>query len=307
MWEQIKSTFQRNKLQKIVALISSIVLWFFVMDIQNPVISGSYDVPITMANPPYGFKPLFEDQTIKIKLSAPRSYFIDYGANNVRAFANLQNYSAEGEYEIPIETSFPKGFELESVTPSTIHVQLDPFIEMQMEPKITLSGSPAPNSVVKNQYRSSENVTLIGPKTSVNRVKSVVGYIGLNGNSETFDINVPMTAIDDDGREVRSVRVAPSTVTVTVEIENEIVKKTVPVSVDVTVPTGRTISELIISPKTVEVIGREEFVNSVTSIDTESLNFFLNAKTFVGKLKLLVPEGVTLSQDEVDVTCKFKE
>ena len=307
MWEQIKSTFQRNKMQKIVALISSIVLWFFVMDIQNPVISGSYDVPITMANQPYGFKPLFKDQTIKIKLSAPRSYFIDYGANNVRAFANLQNYSAEGEYEIPIETSFPKGFELESITPSTIHVQLDPFVEMQMEPKITLSGSPAPNSVVKNQYRSSGSVTLIGSKTSVNRVKSVVGYIGLNGNSETFDINVPMTAIDDDGREVRSVRVAPSTVTVTVEIENEIVKKTVPVSVDVTVPTGRTISELIISPKTVEVIGREEFVNSVTSIDTESLNFFLNAKTFVGKLKLLVPEGVTLSQDEVDVTCKFKE
>lgn len=307
MLEQIKNAFRRNKLQKIVALISAVVLWFFVMDIQNPVISGSYDVPVTMANSPYGFKPLFQEQTIKVKLSAPRSYFIDYGANNVRAFANLQNYSAEGEYEIPVEASFPKGFELESITPATIHVQLDPFIEMQIEPKITLSGSPAPNSIVKNQRRSSESVTLIGPKSSVSRVKHVVGYVGLNGNSETFNIQVPMTAVDEDGREVRSVRVAPSSVTVTVEIENELIKKNVPVSVDVTVPAGRTISELIISPKTVDVIGREEFVNAVTSVDTESLNFFVNAKTFVGKLKLLVPEGVTLSQSEVDVTCKFKE
>ena len=307
MWEQIKNAFRRNKLQKIVALISSTVLWFFVMDTQNPMISGSYDVPLTMANPPQGFKPLFQDQTIQVKLSAPRSYFIDYGVNNIRAFANLQNYSAEGEYEIPVEASFPKGFELESVKPATIHVQLDPFIEKLMDPKITLTGSPAPNSVVRNQRRSSETVTLIGPKSFVNRVNRVVGYIGLNGNSETFDILVPMTAIDDDGREVHGVRVAPSVITVTVQIENELVKKTVPVNVDVTVPTGREVSELIISPTTVDIFGREEFVNSVDEINTETLNFFVNAKTFIGKLKLIVPEGVTLSQDEVDVTCKFKE
>ena len=307
MWEQIKSTFQRNKLQKFIALISATLLWFFVMDTQNPVINGSYEVPLTMSNTPRGFKPIFQEQTIKIELSAPRSYFIDYGANNMRAFANLQNYSAEGEYEIPVEASFPKGFELESITPSTVQIQLDPFIEKQVIPSVTLTGSPAPYSIVKEQIKSSETVTLIGAKNSVNRVKRVIGYIGLNGNGETFDISVPMTAVDDNGREVSGVRVAPSSITVTVRIENERVKKTVPVNVDVTIPAGREISELIISPETVEIFGREEFVSEVESINTESLNFFVNAKTFIGKLKLIVPEGVTTSQDEVDVTCKFKE
>ena len=307
MWEQIKNTFRRNKIQKFVALISSMLLWFFVMDTQNPTINGSYDVPLTMANTPQGFKPIFTDQTIQVKLSAPRSYFIDYSVNNIRAFANLKNYSAEGEYEVPVEASFPKGFELESINPPIIHVQLDPFIEKQIAPKITLTGSPAANSIVKNQIKSSETVTLMGSKNAVNRVARVVGYIGLNGNSETFDIVVPMTAIDEDGREVRGVRVAPSSITVTVQIENDTVKKIVPVNVDVTIPPGRELLEMTVSPTTVEIVGHEEFVSAVESINTETLNFYVNAKTFIGKLKLIVPEGVTPSQSEVDVTCRFKE
>lgn len=307
MLEQIKDAFQRNKIQKIVALLSAIALWFFVMDTQNPTINGSYDVPVTMANAPPGYKAVFRDQTISVKLSAPRSYFIDYGVNNIRAFANLQNYSAEGEYEVPIEASFPKGFELDGVSPATIHVILDPYIEKQMPAEIIVTGSPIENSVVKALDKSSANLTLIGPKTPVNAVQRVIGYIGLNGNAETFDILVPMTAIDSDGREVLGVRVAPSVITVTVQIESELQKKTVPVIADITVPEGREISEVVIEPQTVEVIGREEILSSIDSIQTEPLNFIVNAKTFIGKLKLELPEGVECNVEEVDVTCKFKE
>lgn len=307
MLEQIKAAFQRNKLQKFVALISATALWFFVMDTQNPTISGSYDVPVTMANVSSNFKAVYPEQTIRVKLIAPRSYFIDYSVNNIRAFANLQNYSAEGEYEIPIEASFPKGFELESISPNVIHVQLDPFIETQMKADVIVTGTPADNSVVKELRKSSENVTLIGPKTAVNRVKRVIGYIGLNGNSENFDIIVPMTAIDEDGRGVAGVRVAPSAITVNVQIASELRQKTVPVVADITVPQGREISETIISPKTIDIIGREEILDSIDSIKTESLNFNVNARTFIGKLRLVVPDGVTPSQSDVDVTCRFKE
>ena len=307
MLEQIKDAFRRNKLQKLIALLSSMILWFFVMDTQNPVINGSYDVPLTMANVPSGFKAVFAEQSVRVRLSAPRSYFIDYGVNNIRAFANLQNYSAEGEYEIPVEASYPKGFELESVNPATIHVQLDPFIEKQMPAEVIVTGSPVENSVVSQLEKSSEQLTLIGPKTAVMEVKRVIGYIGLSNNAETFDILVPMTAIDENGREVRGVRVAPSVITVTVHIESELQKKTVPVVANISVPDGREVSETIIAPQEVEIIARKEILSSIESIKTEPLNFSVNAKTFTGKLKLDLPDGVTATPVEVDITCNFKE
>lgn len=307
MLEQIKDAFRRNKLQKLIALLSSMILWFFVMDTQNPVINGSYEVPLTMANVPSGFKAVFVEQGVRVRLSAPRSYFIDYGVNNIRAFANLQNYSAEGEYEIPVEASYPKGFELESVNPATIRVQLDPFIEKQMPAEVIVTGSPVENSVVSQLEKSSEQLTLIGPKTAVMEVKRVIGYIGLSNNAETFDILVPMTAIDENGREVRGVRVAPSVITVTVHIESELQKKTVPVVANISVPDGREVSETIIAPQSVEIIARKEILSSIESIKTEPLNFSVNAKTFTGKLKLDLPDGVTATPVEVDITCNFKE
>lgn len=307
MLEQIKDAFRRNKLQKLIALLSSMILWFFVMDTQNPVINGSYDVPLTMANVPSGFKAVFAEQSVRVRLSAPRSYFIDYGVNNIRAFANLQNYSAEGEYEIPVEASYPKGFELESVNPATIRVQLDPFIEKQMPAEVIVTGSPVENSVVSQLEKSSEQLTLIGPKIAVMEVKRVIGYIGLSNNAETFDILVPMTAIDENGREVRGVRVAPSVITVTVHIESELQKKTVPIVANISVPDGREVSEIIIAPQSVEIIARKEILSSIESIKTEPLNFSVNAKTFTGKLKLDLPDGVTATPVEVDITCNFKE
>lgn len=307
MLEQIKDAFRRNKLQKLIALLSSMILWFFVMDTQNPVINGSYDVPLTMANVPSGFKAVFAEQSVRVRLSAPRSYFIDYGVNNIRAFANLQNYSAEGEYEIPVEASYPKGFELESVNPATIRVQLDPFIEKQMPAEVIVTGSPVENSVVSQLEKSSEQLTLIGPKIAVMEVKRVIGYIGLSNNAETFDILVPMTAIDENGREVRGVRVAPSVITVTVHIESELQKKTVPIVANISVPDGREVSETIIAPQEVEIIARKEILSSIESIKTEPLNFSVNAKTFTGKLKLDLPDGVTATPVEVDITCNFKE
>ena len=225
----------------------------------------------------------------------------------MRAFVNLQNFSAEGEYEIPVEASYPKGFDLESISPNVVHVQLDPVIEKQLATNVIINGTLAADSVIKETSKSSENVTLIGAKSEVNRVTQVRGYVGLNGNSKTFDKIVPLTAMDEDGREVNGVRVVPSAITVTVQISNEIRRKTVPVEADITFPEERVVDQITVAPKTVEIIGNEEIINSIDSIKTESISFNVNAKTFIGKLRLILPEGVTATRNEVDVTCRFKE
>lgn len=307
MLEQIKNALRRNMLKKIVALVLSTALWFFVMGSQDPVINGSYDVPLTMVNAPAKYKPIFNEQTVRVRLSAPRSYFVDYSESNIRAFANLKDYATEGEYEVPVETSFPKGFELAGISPESVRVKLDPFIERQIPAEIIVTGAPVQDSVVKNLARSSDSLTLIGAKTAVNSVRRVIGYIGLNGNSETFDIPVPLTAIDENGREVNDVRVVPSVITVTVEIESDIQKKIVPIAVDLTAPLGREIGKITTDPVNVEITGRREIVGQLEEIRTAAATFPVNVSTFSGKLKLLVPEGVTADVTEVAVTASLKE
>ena len=307
MLERIKTALLRNRRKKIVALILSTALWFFVMSSQDPVINGSYDVPISMVNVPPKYKALYAEQNVRVRLRAPRSYFIDYNESNVRAFANLRDYTGEGEYDLPVETSYPKGFELSSVSPPMVRVRLDPFVERQIPAEIIVTGSPVEGSVVKNLERSSDNLTLIGAKTAVNSVRRVIGYIGLNGNAETFDIPVPLSAVDENGREVSDVRVVPSAITVTVVIESNIQKKIVPIVVEVAAPAGREIEKITVNPQNVEVTGATEIVSQVEAIKTETLTLPVNIKSFIGKLKISVPEGVTASEYEVDANISLKE
>lgn len=307
MLEQIKTILLRNKQKKIVALILSTALWFFVMGSQDPVINGSYDVPITMVNVPAKYKALYDEQNIRIRLSAPRSYFVDYNENNIRAFANLKDYSGEGEFNVPVETSYPKGFELNGVYPEFIHVKLDPLIERQIPAEIIVTGSPIQGSIISRLERSSDNLTLIGAKTAVNSVRRVIGYIGLNDNSDTFDIPVPLTAIDENGREVSDVRVVPSVINVTVVIESDIRQKTVPVITEISAPADKEINKITVEPASVEITGRLETISQINSLKTETFTLAENVKSFIGKLKLVVPEGVTASDAEVEVRIELKE
>ncbi len=306
MLEQIKSAFQRNLVKKIVALILSIALWFFVMGSQDPTINGTYEVPLSIANVPPKCTAIYDEREISVRLSAPRSYFVDYGTTNIRAFANMAGYS-EGEYEVPIETSFPKGFELESVYPEKIKVKIDPIVEKQIPSELIVTGSPMQGSRVTELEKSSENLTLIGAKSAVENVKRVIGYVGLNGSSESFELPVPMTAINEDGREVSGVRVAPSVITVTVRIERKIITRIVPVIIDIKPPTGREIAKTKIMPEVVEITGYEEVIDYIDSVKTVPIVIADDKNNFSGAVQLMIPDDVTVNVEEVEVTAELKE
>ena len=47
----LKDFFKHNKIQKIAALVISASLWVYVMGSQDPVMSSSYKVHVSLANP----------------------------------------------------------------------------------------------------------------------------------------------------------------------------------------------------------------------------------------------------------------
>lgn len=305
IFEQIKSALSRNKLKKLIALIMSISLWVYVMGAQNPVIEDSYRVKVNLRNSNSSeYSADYVEHDAKIILSAPRSYFIDYSENDVRAYIDITGYG-EGEFDVPIEATYPKGFELIRISPEDIHVKVEPIIERQMELQVILSGSPKPNAVVK-QIDAPKNVTIVGAKKFVDSVTKVVGYVGIAGEDSDFELNVPMTAIDENGREVKTVRVVPASVNVYVDIEKG-AKKTVPIIADITAPDGMEISKITVNPATIEIDGVEGYINAINSLSTESITIPEGQNTYKNYVNLKVPEGVVkLGAERVFITVELK-
>ena len=306
MITRLENIIRHNFLKKVIAVIVASVLWVFVMDDQNPVIEGSYTVPLAVTGVSPEYRAIYQDQQVKIKLRAPRSYFVNYGNSDFRAFVNMANY-VEGTFDVETEASYPQGFELISTSPEIIRVKLDPIIEKQMPVDIIVTGSLPEGQGVKSITKSSENVTVVGPRTAVESVTRVIGYAGLSNNTEDFNLQTSLTAINEDGRTVSNVRIVPSAINVFVDIETNIIKKSVPVTAEITVPSGWEISNKKIEPETLELSGTKENLDKVASLKIPVITIQPGPQIYKKTFNVEIPDGVMAMSNDVVVTVEIRK
>ena len=303
MKKQLVDMFSRNLLKKLIALIAAFVMWVFVMADQDPAIEGSYTVPLSISNAPYELIAICDEKVIKVETRAPRSYFVKYDANAFRVYANLEGLG-EGDHKINPQVVMPQGFELINTFPKTLEVKLDPLTERQMPIELSTGGLIAPDSAIKEIHQSMDSVTVVGPKSFVELTERVVGSFNFTGNSSSFEIQIPMRAVDDKDNVVPNVRVVPSVITVSVEIESGIKRKIVPAIAELTVADGWELTKVNVEPAQIEISGAESVINSIVTLKTEPFAVQTGQKNFKSTLKLIIPEGVTTKFDEVTVSAE---
>ena len=303
MITQILNVFRRNLLQKLIAFVAAFFMWVFVMADQDPPIEGSYTVPLTISNAPYELLPIFTEKTVLVETRAPRSNFVKYDANAFRVYANLEGLS-EGDHQIVPRVVMPQGFELVETKPPIINIKLDPLIERQMPIELLTTGMVAADAAVREISKSMDTVTVVGPKSFVEQAFRVYGTVNLSGNSSSFEMQIPMRTVDEKENVVPNVRVVPSVITVSVDIESGLKKKIVPVVPELTAPDGWELTKISVEPAQIEISGAESAVNPIVTLKTEPFTVQTGQRLFKSTLKLVVPEGVTSKSDEVTVSAE---
>lgn len=303
MGSQIINFFRRNLMKKIIALLAAFLMWIYVMAEQDPAITDSYTVPLTISNAPYELLYIIKEKDVRVETRAPRSNYIKYGANAFRVYANLEGLG-EGEHDITPQIVMPQGFELVGIYPDTVKVKLEPLIERQMPIELTLTGIVGQDSAVKEIRKSMETVTVVGPKSYVEQVARVYSMVNLSGNTSSFELQIPMRAVDDKENPVANVRVVPSVITVSIDIESGVRKKIVPVVTELTVSDGWELSKITVEPAQIEIAGVESVINSIVTLKTEPFIVQTGQKNFKSSLRLVVPEGVVVKDEEVTVSAE---
>ena len=303
MRTQIINLFRRNLLKKLIALVAAFLMWVYVMADQDPAIDGSYTVPLTISNAPYDLIPICDEKVIQVSARAPRSSVVKYDANAFRVYANLEGLG-EGDHQITPQVVMPQGFELIETYPSTVKVKLDSATERQMFIELITTGAVAPDSAIREIRKSMEAVTVVGPKSFVEQVARVYSMINFSGNTSSFEMQIPMRAVDAKENPVSGVRVVPSVITVSVDIESGVKKKIVPVVSELTAPDDWELTKVTVEPAQVEITGAESVVNAIVTLKTEPFTVQTGQKNFKGSLELVVPEGVTVKSKEVTVSAE---
>ena len=308
MMNRLSSIFRRNLLAKILALCVAVILWVVVMNDQNPSIEGSFTVPIAVVNAPEGYKITKSEEDVKIKVRGPRSLFVSSTASDFRAYVDLDGAEA-GKADYKVQTALPQGFELVEVQPENVTFDLDRVVQKRMRADVTVTGASAAGTTVAKVTQDTTFVTLEGPQSAIDTVVRVVGYVGLAGNSSDFDLTVPLTALNADGREVQGVKVVPQQVTVSVQLARGLSKKIVsihPVLAD-DLASGYQLGDVRTDPIKIEIAGDAKTIESLSSVDTETIDLakFTSSQKLTAKLAL--PSGVTVTNPDVIVSIEIKK
>lgn len=308
MINRINSIFRRNLPAKILALCVAVILWVVVMNDQNPAIEGSFNVPLAVVNSPEGYKITKSEDSVKIKVRGPRSLFVTATTDDFRAYVDLDG-AQDGKQDCKVQTALPQGFELVEVAPETVSFDLDKIIQKQMRAEVIVTGASAPGTTVAKVTQTSSLVTIEGPESAVDTVVRVVGYVGLSGNSADFDLQVPLTAINADGREVQGVKVVPSATEVSISLARGLTKKIVTIHpvLQENLPKDYELGDVRTDPIKIEIAGDSNTIESLSSIDTEPIDLSKLTATKKMTVKLALPDGITVTNKEVNVSIEIKK
>ena len=119
---------KRNWPAKLLSLLAAIVMWFFIMRDQNPVMEVTYTIPVQVQNLNSGY--IIEDapDVVRVVLAGPRDTIMSMKSDNLRAYIDASGVKP-GQNNVTINFTPPAGMNLVEVKPDNIIINVDEYAE----------------------------------------------------------------------------------------------------------------------------------------------------------------------------------
>lgn len=291
---------KNNTKVKLIALFSAIALWIYVIAIVDPEDTKLVeDIPVTVSNLDelderdlviYPEEALLCDINISGKLSNVKNIDKD----DIKVYGEIDN-PIEGKNEVYLRANMSERVSHE-FSQSTIIVNLEKKLtkNLKVDVKISDKYKKDIDSIKLNE----DYVDISGPRTQINKVKSIVGKvdsIDVDGKKE-INKKVRLIPVDADGKEVKGIYLESKDVYVNIKMLDS---KKVPVKVsfenEISVPYK-------ISEENVMITGKEDTLKNIQYIETEPvLSDILKDKKSI-EAKLIIPKDVKCEEEKVRIS-----
>lgn len=293
---------------KIVCLLLAIILWFLIINEQNPVSEGSYTVPVVIENLDSQYITSNVPKTVYVRLSGPRNTIINVGPSDIKAYIDLAD-AQEGDMDVPIHVEIPSGTELKKQSMASAKIMVDVYAVREFNLIPHLVGKMDEDSFISSLKIVPEKVVVSGARRLIQKVDKAVVEIPVGDKNEDFSLMAQIHLLAADGSKVEGLEMTPWQSNLRVSIGHNAAVKTVPVHVTSygTVGDGMTLKGLKVNPDALEVRGDAKVLQGVSRIDLTPVN--VQGLTENKEWKILVSpiNGVIVEPDVVNVTATVEE
>lgn len=296
---------------KISAVVIAIILWVFVMSLENPTGEWEYrNIDVSFNNMEslerndlIIMSP--QEASVSVTVSGRRLDRGDFSEEDIKAEVDLSGYS-EGDRKVPIKVSLEEEstMKITDWEPREVLFKFDKIIEKDKDVSIKTQGELPEGYVLGDISTESQSITLKGPRTWVEKVAEIVATIDLTDRKEDIKVTAPIRIIDEEGNDVLGVDNEPNVIDVTISVYRTV---TVPIEIQTVneLPENFEVTDININPSSISLKGDHTIAN-LNSIQTKpiDINSFMQEVNILVELDL--PENVTLLNPNETVTVSLK-
>ena len=305
----MKKSLTNNFGLKLLAFLSAVIMWFLVVNIDDPVRSETfYNIPVTVINEEVvtesnrTYQIVDDTQNVDVTVTAKGSDLKKISEKDIVATADMKELSLGTQ--VPIQVTIEgKDYEEAYSTPRNLQVKIDEEAKNNFPITPTAAGTVREGYVIGELTANPEKVTIRGPKTVISSISRVCAEVNVSGLSENATLEATLILYDANNNVIDQTLLANNLgeegVTVDVELFQT---KNVSLSFDtskLSAAEGYSISGISYEPQEVQVSGEEDVIKDLSEIQIpaeELEKSGLTQRTEVTiDIQPYLPDGVSLT------------
>ena len=296
---------------KILSVIFAVLLWFYVITEQNPVVPKDITIPVKITNVESLNRNnlvVLTDESgyyITLKLKGKKELLDTVNQNTVNAYADISDYTMVGENTVPVTVNgIPEGISFTSKAEHKIKVSLDKKLVVQRPVSISITGNPKGGLASLDALLTPTEVILTGAESIINTIKTIKVDLDIAGVGENVDERLPVRLLDVNGEDVHGIHLNTDYVNVVVPRANT---KRVPIQllIEGDTPEGYVIADKEIQPKEILVTGNQEALENLNVINTFKQTIGKLTENTTMNVLLDLPEGIQLVNADEKISALF--
>lgn len=278
----MKKRLMNNVGLKMLAFLSAVMLWFVVVNIDDPVTTKTYhNIPVSVINEEVlaeanqTYQIVDDTQLINVTVSAHRSVLNKIESQHIVAFADMKELTLNTQIPIEIIINGHEGdYESVITSPRNLQVKLEEEQTKKFPIVPTTTGTVRDGYALGEIKAVPEKVSIRGPLSVIGKISRVEAEVSVSGLSADTVLASQLVLYDDENniidQSLLTNNLGAEGVAVSVQLLNT---KSIPLVFDesgITVAEGYTFAGLTYEPQEVQVSGVKEELVAIDKIEIPS-------------------------------------
>lgn len=294
----IDKFFEKDMVVRILSVLIAILIWFIVLDQDNPFEERTISVPLTSN------VEVLEDnnlqivgstlpQLVDVKIKGRRQRINSVSANDFKVSLDLSDITESGIKTLRIQSPQYYGetdIMLMGVNPPSIKLRFEKVIGKQYPVSIEFDGSMPEGYTVVNLNVDPSNIILEEKEGVMARIKKVVATVSLKDLRVTKELVVRAAVFDHSDKPLSQFDGKMPQVIVNYDLA-----RTLPIAATVKgePKEGYYFKEIVLDDPDVEVIGSKDLLDSLSKVNANPVDITGKSETFAAELELTLPKGAS--------------